>query len=288
LVKAAGNGDSCETGWSMPPADIPLIRSWVTPKARKGEGSAIEGRGVHATEPISPGEVVAIKGGHIVDRATVAALPAEIQSSGFQIAEDCFLAALDPSEYEGVMMLVNHSCDPNVGMAGNVLLVSMRDVAPGEELTIDYCLFMGDPEFSMICQCGATACRQVIPAPIGRGRTSKPVIAGGFRGTWFAAWRTSEADRGGGDLEDWATLEASASTPSIRDRRLRRGVWTRYRLFSVFGSRKEDGGQDSPFATSFGDVGEARLENGEQFLRHFCKFVVAEPECQHPVANFVA
>jgi SET domain-containing protein len=38
------------------------------------------------------------------------------------------------------MMRVNHSCEPNVGMGGNVLLVSMRDIAPGGELTIDYAL----------------------------------------------------------------------------------------------------------------------------------------------------
>jgi hypothetical protein len=36
------------------------------------------------------------------------------------------------------MMLINHSCAPNVGMGGNVLLVSMRDIAD-DELTTDYC-----------------------------------------------------------------------------------------------------------------------------------------------------
>src|SRR4029077_191276 len=33
--------------------------------------------------------------------------------------------------------------EPNVGIGGNVLLVSMRDIAAGEELTIDYALFLG-------------------------------------------------------------------------------------------------------------------------------------------------
>jgi uncharacterized protein len=29
------------------------------------------------------------------------------------------------------MLFINHSCDPNVGFAGNVVLVSMCDVAAG-------------------------------------------------------------------------------------------------------------------------------------------------------------
>ena len=35
---------------------------------------------------------------------------------------------------------MDHS-DPNVGFAGNVVLIAMRDVWPGEELTTDYALF---------------------------------------------------------------------------------------------------------------------------------------------------
>jgi hypothetical protein len=60
------------------------------------------------------------------------------------------------------MMRVNHSCEPNVGMGGNVLLVAMRDIAAGEELTIDYALFLGDPGFAMDCRCRTAACRGVV------------------------------------------------------------------------------------------------------------------------------
>src|SRR5689334_23142696 len=49
------------------------VSSWVTPKARKGQASAIAGRGLFALEPIAAGEVVAVKGGHIVDTATMLA-----------------------------------------------------------------------------------------------------------------------------------------------------------------------------------------------------------------------
>jgi hypothetical protein len=60
------------------------------------------------------------------------------------------------------MMRVNHSCEPNVGMGGNVLLVAMRDIAAGEELTIDYAMFLGDSGFAMACRCGTAACRGAV------------------------------------------------------------------------------------------------------------------------------
>jgi uncharacterized protein len=164
-------------------ADPRPIQSWTTPKARKGDGSNIEGRGVHAIAPIGRGEIVAIKGGHIVDAAKVANLPAAIRNSGFPIADDLFLAAVATEEYEGVMMLVNHSCSPNVGMGGNILLVTMRDVAVGEELTIDYALFLADPDFSMHCHCGTDTCREIITGVDWMRQDLRSAYQG-----WFAWW----------------------------------------------------------------------------------------------------
>jgi hypothetical protein len=163
--------------------DPARIRSWITPKASKGGASAIEGQGVHAVEAIAAGEVVAVKGGHIVDGSAVAGLPADIRNSAFPLAADFFLAALTHDEYDGVVMRVNHSCEPNVGMGGNVLLVSMRDIAAGEELTIDYALFLGDPGFAMECRCGTAACRSVVKGTDWM-RTDLQVR---YRG-WFSWW----------------------------------------------------------------------------------------------------
>ena len=39
--------------------------------------------------------------------------------------------------------------EPNVDIGGNVLLVGMRDIAAGEELTIDHALFLRDAGFAM-------------------------------------------------------------------------------------------------------------------------------------------
>lgn len=138
-----------------------LASSYISPKARKGGPSAIEGRGLAAVEPIAKDEIVAIKGGHIVDTATLRALPEPLQNSDIQIADGFHLVALDEAEYEPVMLFINHCCEPNVGFAGNTVLVAMRDVRAGEELTTDYALF-DDYDGEMQCRCQAASCRGTI------------------------------------------------------------------------------------------------------------------------------
>src|SRR5919108_5525544 len=114
------------------------VASYISPKAAKGRPSAIAGRGLIAVGPIARDEVVAIKGGHIVDTARLRSLPEHLQNSEIQIADGFHLTALHDAEYEPVMLFINHSCEPNVGFAGNIVLVAMRDIPEGEELTTDY------------------------------------------------------------------------------------------------------------------------------------------------------
>jgi uncharacterized protein len=137
------------------------ISSYISPKAAKGGPSGIEGRGLVAVAPIARDEIVAIKGGHIVDTATLNSLPELLRNSDVQIADGFHLVAVQDAEYEPVMLFINHSCEPNVGFAGNVVLVAMRDVAAGEELTTDYALF-DDADDPMPCNCGAPSCRKRI------------------------------------------------------------------------------------------------------------------------------
>jgi hypothetical protein len=68
------------------------------------------------------------------------------------------LAAVEDARYEPVMPFINHSC---VGFAGNTVLVAMRDIGPGEELTTDYALF-DDYDGMMHCRCGTPPCRATI------------------------------------------------------------------------------------------------------------------------------
>jgi hypothetical protein len=61
----------------------------------------------------------------------------------------------------GMAMFINHSCDPNCETEedeeGRVWIASIRDIAAGEELTYDYCLYDGEGE--ELCYCGAAQCR---------------------------------------------------------------------------------------------------------------------------------
>ena len=138
-----------------------MVASWITPKARKGIESGIAGRGLFATEPIAAGEIVAVKGGHIVTTEQLRELPDPLPNSEIQIADGLHLVALSHEEYEPVMLFINHSCDPTVGFAGNVVLVAMRDIAAGDELTTDHAMF-DDYDGQMACRCGTRRCRGVI------------------------------------------------------------------------------------------------------------------------------
>jgi SET domain-containing protein len=61
----------------------------------------------------------------------------------------------------GTSMYVNHCCDPNCETEededNRVWIVTMRNIAPGEELTYDYFLYDGEGEAR--CTCGAANCR---------------------------------------------------------------------------------------------------------------------------------
>ncbi|HEX2207266.1 MAG TPA: SET domain-containing protein-lysine N-methyltransferase [Longimicrobium sp.] len=138
-----------------------MASTWISPKAAKGAPSGIAGRGLVAVDAIAAGEVVGVKGGSVVTTEQLRALPERLQNSAVQITDDLHLVALTEDEYEAVMLFINHSCEPNVGFAGNVVLVAMRDVDPGEELTTDYAMF-DDHEGSMDCACGRPTCRKVV------------------------------------------------------------------------------------------------------------------------------
>lgn len=164
------------------------METWITPKARKGVTSGIAGRGLVATEPIGKDEVVAVKEGHIVTTAALQSLPERLRNSSVQITDDLHLVALADEEYEPVMLFINHSCEPNVGFGGNIVLVAMRDIEAGEELTTDYAMF-DDYAGSMGCNCGRPQCR----GTIGGRDWQRPDLQERYRGyfSWYLERRIS-------------------------------------------------------------------------------------------------
>ena len=59
--------------------------------------------------------------------------------------------------------IINHSCEPNLTsrvIKGHILYLSLREIKPGEELTIDYNFSKTTPRTP--CSCGAKTCRGTI------------------------------------------------------------------------------------------------------------------------------
>jgi hypothetical protein len=123
--------------------------------------SPIQGRGLFAKQPIAKGEIVCIKGGHVFDRETLERVQGYLGPAEIQIAEDRFIGPLLDEEREGSMIFSNHSCDPNLGVQGQIVFVAMRGIEAGEELTHDWAM-TDDDDYQMPCHCGAAACRGVI------------------------------------------------------------------------------------------------------------------------------
>ncbi len=54
---------------------------------------------------------------------------------------------------------INHCCNPNAGLSGQLALVALRDIAPGEEVCFDYAMTDGSVYDEFPCSCGAANCR---------------------------------------------------------------------------------------------------------------------------------
>lgn len=139
-----------------------IIESWISPKAQKGLPSKIAGKGLFAKAFISRNEVIVAKAGHFIDAETLRKKTDIIKGSEVQIADKLFVAPLTEEELEASMAYCNHSCDPNAGFGGNILVVAMRDIEVGEEITLDYAMDWTDIGEKLICNCLSEHCRKVI------------------------------------------------------------------------------------------------------------------------------
>lgn len=121
--------------------------------------SEIDKKGMYARENISKGEVVYIKGGHILPREEV--FSSSIINSYLPISDDFFVGAISSGEEPYVKLYNNHSCDPNCGMHGEITFIAIKDIRAGEELTVDYA-FIDNEDYSFECHCGSPICRHIV------------------------------------------------------------------------------------------------------------------------------
>ena len=135
-----------------------MLESRLSDKVEIRDNS-INGKGIFAKENIKKGEIVFIKGGHILTRNEI--FSSGVINSYIPISDMYFLGAANKEEEEKVKLYPNHSCNPNVGLHGEITFVAMRDINKDEELTIDYA-FIDNEDYTFECTCGSENCRKKI------------------------------------------------------------------------------------------------------------------------------
>lgn len=115
-------------------------------------------RGLFAVKKIEKGEVVVVFGGQALTLTEVQKLPPSRRKYALQVEDQVFLY----SEHDGPGDWVNHSCDPNVGFEGQVVLVAMRTIEAGEEICFDYAMSDTADYDEFQCTCGTSKCRNFV------------------------------------------------------------------------------------------------------------------------------
>lgn len=121
--------------------------------------SDIHGKGCFAKEDISKGEIVFIKGGYILTRETMYC--EKLGDIYWPLDDNFVLAPRNEEEVEKIKLYINHSCQPNCGILGDIKGVAIRDIFCGEEITFDYAMLDND-EYSFECCCGSKNCRHIV------------------------------------------------------------------------------------------------------------------------------
>jgi SET domain-containing protein len=135
-----------------------ISSSYLNPKceARKHPKA---GCGVFAVSAIAKGELVSLWGGRIVEKNDLDPSLHRFTQRILQLDEDLYLLTSEEPEPNDCF---NHSCEPNLGFFGQIGLVAMREIEPGEELTFDYAMSDGSPYDEFECHCGLPHCRRTI------------------------------------------------------------------------------------------------------------------------------
>ena len=142
------------------------MKSYLSPKLEKRQ-SRIDsnGLGLFAKELIKKDEIIGIKAGHIIEKDEFdkrGGFNSKTGEASTQIADNFFIGPREENEIKDIMMFINHSCNPNLGRMGNVIIVAMRDIQKNEELASDYAMYINYLDFKMKCLCGEKECRGII------------------------------------------------------------------------------------------------------------------------------
>lgn len=138
---------------------ITLRGSYLAPQLAVVEDAAKGGFGVVAKEAIAKDQLLAVWSGVIYTEAQLDELTAAEKAHTVEVEDGLYLVSVVPDEPAD---FINHSCNPNAGMSGQICIVAMRAIAPGEEITIDYAMADSSLYDAFTCACGEADCRGVI------------------------------------------------------------------------------------------------------------------------------
>jgi SET domain-containing protein len=120
--------------------------------------SPIDGRGCFATVKFRKGRKIAELTGERVSRVEAAR-----RMRGKRRLHICAVNSywgVDSSRGGNGTQFVNHRCEPNAFMRvhhGHIIIFALRDILPGEEITLDYGETYHPDTYR--CRCGAPRCR---------------------------------------------------------------------------------------------------------------------------------
>ena len=130
---------------------------YVSPKVKKVKFKN-KGYGLVAKKKILKGEIVSISGGIILSNSQAKKLFKQDQDYYYNIEKDFVIAPLDPENPTDDWRM-NHCCEPNCGVQGQIVFIAIKDILIGEELTFDYAMTETDPEYNLELNCSKKECR---------------------------------------------------------------------------------------------------------------------------------
>ena len=132
--------------------------SYLSPKVESRPHGQKGTCGVFCHKPIARDEIVALWGGRVVSAQDIDRDMPNFTQQVLQIEDGFFLLSpqMEPAD------CFNHCCDPNVGLTGQIGLIAMRDIQPGEEVCLDYAMCDGSDYDEFDCTCGSPSCRHRI------------------------------------------------------------------------------------------------------------------------------
>ncbi len=136
--------------------------SFLSDKCKK-RGSGISGVGVFAIKEIPKGELIAAWGGIICDEKEMVRRTKKdpnFTAHPISIFDNLFLIPIKSDLLESSDRF-NHSCNPNSGVKGQILLVARHKIHAGEEICFDYeTTQIGRMDgLPFDCNCGSKNCR---------------------------------------------------------------------------------------------------------------------------------